>query len=105
MERAFFVGAIVCLSTEVIAPVLPLVGRQAFLANAVVVGQRARERWHWNAELRRSHNDVAPGFLGLCSRFLEIRSEQQVFQVRIGIERFFDVFQKASANNTAATPE
>ncbi len=36
---------------------------------------------------------------------LKVRGQEQVFQVRIGIKRFFDPIQKAGADDAAATPE
>src|SRR5689334_11312016 len=48
---------------------------------------------------------MSPSVLGLVDRFGEVRREQQVLEVRIGVERFFDAIEEHRPNDAAAAPQ
>ena len=105
VERAGLVGAFVGVGAEVVALGLQQVCRQAVAAVAVVVGQGGGERGDGDAEFGGRCDDVPPRVLGFVDRFGEVRREQQVFELRIGVERFFDAVEEHGPDDAAAAPE
>ena len=107
MEGTFarLVDTHVGMGTEVVTLGLEQVGRQALAAEAVVVGQRRGERRGSDAELDRRFDDVSPCVLCLFNRFFEVRIQQQVFKVGIGVERFLDPFEERRTDDATTSPE
>ena len=97
MKHALLVDAAVGVGAEVIALGLQQIGRQAGGAVAVVVGQRGRECRHGNAAADRRGHHVTPRALGLFHSPVEISRQEQIFQLRVGVEGLLDAFQEHGA--------
>ena len=105
VENAFLVDAVVGVGAEIVALGLQQIGRQPLGAIAVVVGQGRGERRRGNAQLDGRRDHVPPGRLRLGDRLGEIRGQEQVFQLRIGVEGLLDAFQEHRADDAAAAPQ
>ncbi len=105
MERPFLVDSLIGVSTKVVALSLQQVGWQSLHPVTVVIAQSRAEGGDRNAQDRCRSHDRAPRLLGTLDRFLKERMQQQVFEVRILVESFFDVVQELSADDATATPQ
>ena len=105
VKNAGLIGAIVGMGAEIIALGLQQIRRQVGRAVAVEIGQGRGERRRGNAQLDGRFDHVPPCRLGLFHGLREIRSQKQVFQLRIGVERFLDAFQKHRADDASAAPQ
>ncbi len=81
VEDAWFVEPLVGVGAEVIALGLQQVGRQPGAAIAVEIGQRRRGGRNPNAQVHRRGDDLPPGRLSPLHLGLEVRGQEQVFQV------------------------
>ena len=104
MERSGLVESLVGMSAKVITLCLQQVSGQSFSPISIVVGQGRCKGRNWNAEFDGFDNHAAPGCLGSMNRIAEIRSQQEIFKVGIGIERFFDAVKKTCSNDASASP-
>ena len=57
---------------------------------AVEIRQRRSERWHGNARRDGRAHHVPPGRLRFVDRPAKVGGQQQVLQIRVGVESLFD---------------
>jgi hypothetical protein len=76
------------------------VGRQLLAAEAVEEGQGGREGRNGDAPLDGSGDGLTPGVLTVVDGVLEEVVEEKVAELRVLVERRFDVAQKHAANET-----
>ena len=84
---------------------LEQVGRQPGAAITVVIGQGRGEGRRGNAQPHGGGDHVSPGVLGLGRGLPEVRRQEQVLQLGIGVEGLLDPFQKHRADDAAAAPQ
>lgn len=107
MERTFagLVGAVVRMRAEIVALRLNQVRRKRCGTIGIEEGKRGGESWRRNAKFDGGLDDVAPRRLRAVDHFAEIGREQEVFRVRIFVERFFNALEEHRADDAAAAPQ
>ena len=93
------------MGAEIVSLRLQQIGRQHLAAERIVVAQRGGERRGRDPQLGGGDDDLAPRRLRVLDDVLEVGIQQQVIQIRIGVEGVFDPFQEDSADNAAAAPQ
>ena len=92
---AWLVGAFVSMSPEVVALSLQQIRWQTTATVAVIVRQCGTEAGHRQAELDCGRDDSTPRWLSGANGRLEEVVQQQIFQRRIFVEGFLDIFEEA----------
>src|SRR5688500_6112733 len=105
VERTWAIGALISVCTEVVTLSLQQVGGQPFATITVVVSQSGRKRRRCHPHVRRGDEYSAPSGLALVEDFFEVWEQQQVFEIRFFVERFFDAVEELSSNDTATAPQ
>ena len=104
LPHARVVEALEGVRAEVVALRLQQVGRQPRAAVAIEEGERRREGGRGYAEQSRLRDDLAPRRLALLDRLDEVRSEQQVGQLRVNLVCLLDLAEEGRADDTASAP-
>ncbi len=73
MEHTFFINALISMRTEIVTLCLDQVRWQHCGTIAVIVSNRCREGWYWNAVLHCISNNITQRLLVVVGNFLKIR--------------------------------
>src|SRR6202051_4696776 len=104
VEASLLIHACERMRAEEIALSLPQMRRQRFRPVTVVISHRRRKRRHRHARLHSRHDHIPQRALILRRDVAEVRIEQQVMQVGVGLVSVRDLLQKARTND-ATRPE
>src|SRR4051812_46082590 len=102
---ARLVQTLVGVRAKVVALGLEQVGGQTGRAVTVVVRKGGAERRRRHATLGCERNNLAPIFLRLFHRLVEVGIKEQIGEVRIAGIGLGDLLQKGRANDTTAAPD
>ena len=105
MEYAFFISALIGMSTEIVTLSLNQVSRQDCRTVAVVVGNGGRECRNRDTVLNGISHNITQRLLIFISNLLEVRRQQQVGDTRILLVSISDLLQELSTNNTTGTED
>lgn len=103
MEYAIFIGTFISMGAKIVTLRLNQVGRENGSAIAIIIRHCGSESWYRNTILNRISHDITQSLLVVVRNFLEVRSQQQVSNLRIfgiGISNFL---QELSTDNAACT--
>lgn len=103
MEHTFFINALISMRTEIVTLCLDQVRRQNSGAVAVVIGNSSGEGRHRDTVLYCVSDDIAQRLLVVIGNLLEVRSQQQVSDLRIFGISIGDFLQELRTDDAAST--
>ena len=103
MEHTFFINALISMRTEIVTLCLDQVRRQNSGAVAVVIGNRSSEGRNRDTVLYCISDDIAQRLLVVIGNLLEVRSQQQVSDLRIFGISIGDFLQELRTDDAAST--
>ncbi len=83
MEHTFFINALISMRTKIVTLSLDQVRRQNSGTVAVIIGNRSGEGRNRDTVLYCISNDITQRLLVVIGNLLEVRSQQQVSDLRI----------------------
>lgn len=103
MEHTFFINALISMRTEIVTLCLDQVRRQNSGAVAVIICNRSGEGRNRDTVLYRISDDIAQRLLVVIGNLLEVRSQQQVSDLRIFGISIGDFLQELRTDDAAST--
>ncbi|STJ43803.1 Uncharacterised protein [Escherichia coli] len=103
MEHTFFINALISMRTEIVTLCLDQVRRQNSGTVAVIIGNRSGEGRNRDTVLYCISNDIAQRLLVVIGNLLEVRSQQQVSDLRIFGISIGDFLQELRTDDAAST--
>ncbi len=103
MEHTFFINALISMRTEIVTLCLDQVRRQNCGAVAVIIGNRSGEGRNRDTVLYRISDDIAQRLLVVIGNLLEVRSQQQVSDLRIFGVCIGDFLQELRTDDATST--
>lgn len=103
MEHTFFINALISMCTEIVTLCLDQVRRQNSGTVAIVIGNRSGEGRNRDTVLYCISNDITQSLLVVIGNLLEVRSQQQVSDLRIFGISIGDFLQELRTDDAAST--
>ena len=103
MEHTFFINALISMRTEIVTLCLDQVCRQNSGTVAVIIGNRSGKGRNRDTVLYRISDDIAQRLLVVIGNLLEVRSQQQISDLRIFGISIGDFLQELRTNDAAST--
>lgn len=103
MEHAFFINTLISMRTKIVTLCTDQVRRQNSSTVAVVIGNRCGEGRNRNTVLYCISNDITQRLLVVIGNLLEVRSQQQVSDLRIFGISIGDFLQELRTDDAAST--
>ena len=103
MEHTFFINALISMRTEIVTLCLDQVCRQNSGTVAVIIGNRSSEGRNRDTVLYCISNDITQRLLVVIGNLLEVRSQQQVSDLRIFGICIGDFLQELRTDDAAST--
>ena len=103
MEHTFFINALISMRTEIVTLCLDQVRRQNSGTVAVIIGNRSGEGRNRDTVLYCISNDITQRLLVVIGNLLEVRSQQQVSDLRIFGICIGDFLQELRTDDAAST--
>lgn len=103
MEHTFFINALISMCTEIVTLCTDQVRRQNSGTVAIVIGNRSGEGRNRDTVLYRISNDITQRLLVIIGNLLEVRSQQQVSDLRIFGISIGNFLQELRTNDAAST--
>ena len=103
MEHTFFINALISIRTEIVTLCPDQVRRQNSGTVAVIIGNRSGEGRNRDTVLYRISDDIAQRLLVVIGNLFEVRSQQQVSDLRIFGISIGDFLQELRTDDATST--
>lgn len=103
MEHTFFINALISMRTKIVTLSLDQIRRQNSSTVAVIIGNRSGEGRNRDTVLYRISNDITQRLLVVIGNLLEVRSQQQVSDLRVFGICIGDFLQELRTDDATST--